>query len=235
MTWGLSLSRGVLFPAGSLSGGSLSRGISVWGVSVQASLCSGGLCPGWSLSRRCLCPRGSQSRRGVSVWGVSVQGDLSPEGGLCLGGLCPGGSQFMREGVSVWGVVSVRETPRTKTPPPPYGNERAVRILLECILVWVLLTKLIYEFVWRPNGVTKELRAIRGFFCDKKFYKFLRIWQIKITTFSVFLIYNSESFRYRSKLHNNMWISVMKQESHFSRNVLIDMCLPDLEELKRCL
>ena len=43
------------------------------------------------------------------VW-VSVWGDL-----------CPGGSLSRR--------VSVRET-------PPYGKERAVRILLECILVY---------------------------------------------------------------------------------------------------
>ena len=42
-------------------------------------------------------------------------------GGLCPGGLCPGGS--------LSGRVSIRET-------PPYGNERAVRILLECILVF---------------------------------------------------------------------------------------------------
>ena len=35
---------------------------------------------------------------------------------------------------SVQRKVSVRETPRTETP-RPYGNEWAVRILLECILV----------------------------------------------------------------------------------------------------
>ena len=40
--------------------------------------------------------------------------------GLCPGGLCP-------SGIFVWGV-SVREA-------PSYGNVRAVRILLECILV----------------------------------------------------------------------------------------------------
>ena len=44
--------------------------------------------------------------------GVSVQGDF------CLGGLCPGG-----------GGVSVRKTPHL------YGEERVVRILLECFLV----------------------------------------------------------------------------------------------------
>ena len=45
-----------------------------------------------------------------SVWGVSVQG-------VSFGG-------------SLFGRVSIRET-------PPYGNERAVRILLECILVFM--------------------------------------------------------------------------------------------------
>ena len=56
--------------------------------------------------------------RGVSVWGVFVWVGLGPGGSL--GGLCPGGS--------LWGR-SVREED------PPYGIERAIRILLECILV----------------------------------------------------------------------------------------------------
>ena len=47
---------------------------------------------------------GGSLSMGISVWGVSVHGGLCP-GGLCLG-----------------------------DPPPPYGNERAVRILLGCIL-----------------------------------------------------------------------------------------------------
>ena len=68
-------------------------------------------------------------------------------GGVCAGGLCPplygnmqglcpggslskGGSLSMVGGGSAGGV-SVRETL------PPYGNVRAVRILLECILVYV--------------------------------------------------------------------------------------------------
>ena len=64
--------------------------------------------------------------------GVSVQG----------GGLCPGRGSLSREGVSVWGVsvqgVSVQGVSIWEIPPdrdPPYGNERAICILLECILV----------------------------------------------------------------------------------------------------
>ena len=80
--------------------------------------------PGGSLSSAGVSVQeeGGSLSRGVSVWWVSVQGELYP-GGLCPRGLCP------REG---WGSlpegVSVRET-------APYGNERAVRILLEGILV----------------------------------------------------------------------------------------------------
>ena len=61
-----------------------------------------------------LCPGGSLSG------GFSVQGDLCQQD-LCLGGLCPAGVSLSRG-------VSVRET-------PSYSKERAVRILLECILV----------------------------------------------------------------------------------------------------
>ena len=47
--------------------------------------------------------------------GGSLSGGLCP-GGFCPGSLCPGGGLCKGD--------------------PPYGNERAVRILLECILVW---------------------------------------------------------------------------------------------------
>ena len=79
-----------------------------------------------------VCPQGGVSvqgrslSRGVSVRGVSVQGGFSVQGGggLCpgrsLSGLCPGGSLS-------GGSVSGR---------PAYGNEWAVHILLECILVY---------------------------------------------------------------------------------------------------
>ena len=86
------------------------------GISVQGGLhaggrspSGGGLCPG-----ECLC------------WGVSVQGTVSVQGVSVHGG---GGS--LSRGVSVWGgSLSWRH--------PPYGNERAVRILLECILVFCI-------------------------------------------------------------------------------------------------
>ena len=84
-------------------------GLCPQGVSVhRRSLSTGGLClQGVSV-------QGSVSR-GVSVQGVSVQG-FSVQEGLCPGeslsreGLCPG--------------------------KPPCSNKWAVRILLECILVW---------------------------------------------------------------------------------------------------
>ena len=111
-----------------VGGGSLSRRwASVQGVSVQAGHCPGeeGLCPGWgSLSGELFfCPgdgplsRGSLSRQ-VTVLGrrVSVQ-----DGGLCL-------ESSFSIGVSVQ-RVSVQGDP------PKYGYVRAVRILLECILV----------------------------------------------------------------------------------------------------
>ena len=62
-----------------------------------------------------VCPRGGSLSGGISVWGGVFVWKVSVQGSSVQGGLCPG-----------WG--SVREN-------PPYGNERAVRILLECILV----------------------------------------------------------------------------------------------------
>ena len=59
------------------------------------------------------------------VW-VSVLGGVSILGGLCPGGLCPGGSLS-------WGLCL--EGGGLCHGDPPYSNERAVRIVLECILV----------------------------------------------------------------------------------------------------
>ena len=72
------------------------------------------LCPGGCPSRAVL--GGSLSQEGLCPGGVSVQG-VSVQGGF----LCPGGS-LSREGSLSWR--------------PPYSNERTVRILLECILVY---------------------------------------------------------------------------------------------------
>ena len=76
-----------------------------------------------------LCPGGPLSKMG---------GSLSWGGGLCLGGslskmggLCPG------EEVSVRGGSLSREGVSVKRD-PPYSYVRAVRILLECILVWLM-------------------------------------------------------------------------------------------------
>ena len=60
--------------------------------------------------------------------GVSVPGGLYPRG------LCPGGS--LSRGVSVWGVSVWGGLCHED---PPYGNERVVCILLECILVLRML------------------------------------------------------------------------------------------------
>ena len=65
-----------------------------------------------SLSWRGLCPRRSLSRGSLS--GGSLSGGFL-SGGLCPEGFCQGRSLSWR--------------------PPLYGNERALRILLECILV----------------------------------------------------------------------------------------------------
>ena len=61
----------------------------------------------------------SVHRGGVSVYGRFLSGE-----GVCPGGgcLCPAGVSLSSRGVSVQGD-------------PPYSKERAVRILLECILV----------------------------------------------------------------------------------------------------
>ena len=85
-------------------------GVSVEEVSVQ----EGSLFRGSSV-KGCLCPgRGSLSRGWRGLWGISVQG------GLCSGGL---------KGLCLEGFLSGR---------PSYGNVRTVRILLECILVYIL-------------------------------------------------------------------------------------------------
>ena len=78
------------------------------GVSVRGCLCPEGLCPAGSLSWEV------SLSRGVSVLGVSFQRES-----LSWGCLCPG-------------------RPLSRRPPsplPPYGYVRAIRILLECILV----------------------------------------------------------------------------------------------------
>ena len=121
------LSRGIsvlggLCPGGLCPRGSLSRGSLPWkslfrGVFVQQGLCPGSLCPERSLSL------GSLSE-GLCLW-VSLSGDVSVQGSLSKGVRVP------VLGVFVQGF-SVREPPDRD---PPYGNEWAVYILLEYIIV----------------------------------------------------------------------------------------------------
>ena len=85
-----------------------------------------------------LCPSMHHRSNG---WGVYVQGG-SLSGCLCLGGSVQGGLCL---GVSVWGSLCPGGLCAGGSPSPAqrpsYGNERAVRILLECILVKFLITK----------------------------------------------------------------------------------------------
>ena len=83
---------------------------------------------------------------GVSV---SVLGGLCC-GGLCQGGLCPGG-------VSVQGGLCHGD--------PPYGNEQAVLILLECILVYNIFHMiLLLQFKTFSSFAQKYLLVIKKIF-----------------------------------------------------------------------
>ena len=136
---------------------SLSRGVSVqeW-VSVQVGLCPGRVSVQGVSVWQGLC----QGR--ISIQGVGVcPGGVSVQGGFCLGALwqdlCPGGlcpGRISVQGVGLFpGVVSVQGGSLSGGVvwstgvsvqggslsggggEPQYGNVRAVRILLECILV----------------------------------------------------------------------------------------------------
>ena len=106
-----------------------------WGFLAQMGSLSRG-----SLSRRCLCPEGSLSR-GVSLSRVSLSRGSLPRRVSVQEGLCPGGSLPRRGSVqgglyagrSLPRGISVQGDPQTET--PLYGNEWAVYILLEYILV----------------------------------------------------------------------------------------------------
>ena len=103
---------------------------------------------------RCVCPQGGVS---VSVQGLSTPGGLCP-GGLCLGevsvqgGLCPG--------VSVWGG-----SPSWR---PPYSNDRAVRILLECILVLWSFLLVVWSFSFSLLLILGVNRSLQGPFTSSK-------------------------------------------------------------------
>ena len=90
----------------------------------QGDLSPWGLYPGGSLSR-------GVSVQGISVQGVSVQG-ISVQGVSVQEGLCHGDP--------------------LRTEIPSYGEERAVRFLLECFLVIALLFIQLNGSDWRNNG-----------------------------------------------------------------------------------
>ena len=81
-----------------------------------------------------------------SFQGVFVSGPMFLPGGLCLG----------------W--ISLTETPLDRTPHPPpsgqrhplYGKERAVRVLLDCILVFFIFIadqcEHLIRFSMHPTG-----------------------------------------------------------------------------------
>ena len=105
-------------------------------ISIQ-----GGFCPGGgSLSRGSL-------YRGISVQGVSVHGGLCLEGSMSWGslsikGLCQGEPRTVKSGhYAFYGNVFLfyqeltTDNSKKFTGEPPYGRERALRILQECILV----------------------------------------------------------------------------------------------------
>ena len=118
-------------------------GVSVWGVFVWGGLCLGrvfvwgGLCPGGSLSRGLGSLSGGLCLEGFCPGGSLSRGGLCP-GGLCLWDLCPGGS--LSRGSLSRGLCLGSLLGR----PSPYGNEQAVYILLECILVTTQISNL-YE------------------------------------------------------------------------------------------
>ena len=112
---------------------------------------------------------------GLSVQGRSIQGDLCPSG------LCPGRGVSVRRGVSVQGRSSL------------YGNEWAVLILLECILVSREKLKLGWEFknvqnqgshsdwkTWENGKAFSSQGKVREFWWDwksqGKSHKILENW-----------------------------------------------------------
>ena len=152
-----SLSKGSLYPEGLYLGGlypglgSLSRGLCLWGLYPRGSL--SGEVSVWQVSVQVegLCP-------GVSVWKFLSGGYLFRWLGRALdmasGGRVCSHTRWLMElvlgtlsrsvsvkggGLPVWGV-SIQEGDLCQwglcQERPPYGNVRAVCILLECILVY---------------------------------------------------------------------------------------------------
>ena len=86
-----------------------------------------------------LCLGVSVSVRGVSV---SVEGVSVSVEGVSASVCVWGGSRSL-----FWGSLSRGGGSLLGRPPPPYSNEWAVRILLECILVLILLEGFLHRFM----------------------------------------------------------------------------------------
>ena len=144
---GLGLCPGRGFP----SRGSQSRGVSIQGVSVQGVSV-------WGVSVQGISVQGGSVQRSLSR-GVSVHDGLCP-GGLCPGGLCPGGlcpGGFCPGGLSVQrGLCLAGSLFGGVLETPPYGNEWAVRILLECILVNFLSIFIVHLSTWAMTNTTSS-------------------------------------------------------------------------------
>ena len=90
---------------------------------------------------------------GGSLWGGSAQGGVCPRGHLCPRGSLSKGS--LSRGVSVKETSPGRE-------PTIYGKERAVHILLECILLIFFVTLLWCHSIkfQKRNTVSHEFRTL---------------------------------------------------------------------------
>ena len=71
---------------------------------------------------------------GVHGWGACMAGGVCGGGCAWQGGMHAGGHEWQGGGMHGMGACMIC-TPQADTMAMAYGNERAVRILLECILV----------------------------------------------------------------------------------------------------
>ena len=144
----------------------------------------------WSLSR------GSLSR-GVSVH-VSLSRGVYVQGGLYSGCLCPGdlclGVSIQEDSLSGRPPCPL-ETPSDRDPSSPYGNERALRILLECILVTFITSNRslpkdsTFDFKHASTLVETNLGLLQSYFGISIllpfFWSYKKFFAHKLATFKV--------------------------------------------------